>query len=169
MWTMGKHSIDRGNRDHWSDHAEGRRDGGAIDPRLRPAPTAPTAGEAAGGMGGGRPAGDFAKFFHDPAKRDLRGYILPADQPDFLTATKFVNTLDRHRHRRCTARRPTFAVGDKKYPAGSYVVKCGPGVPRPRLRHVRAAGPPGRLRGRPDARRRRRTTWPAGRWPSRWA
>jgi hypothetical protein len=36
---------------------------------------------------------EFEKFFRDPAKRDARGYILPADQPDFLTATKFVNIL----------------------------------------------------------------------------
>ena len=28
-----------------------------------------------------------------PAMRDPRGYILPADQPDFPTATKFVNAL----------------------------------------------------------------------------
>ena len=54
--------------------------------------------------------------------RDPRGYIMPSDQPDFLTATKFVNTLikagvDVHR---ATA---PFTVAGKQYPAGSYVVK----------------------------------------------
>jgi hypothetical protein len=58
----------------------------------------------------------------DPASRDARGYILPSDQPDFLTATKFVNALlaagvvvDR-----ATA---AFDVDGRRYPAGSYVVK----------------------------------------------
>ena len=54
--------------------------------------------------------------------RDPRGYILPSDQPDFLTATKFVNILIKagvvvHR---ATA---PFAVNGKNYPAGSYVVE----------------------------------------------
>ena len=56
------------------------------------------------------------------ALRDPRGYILPADQPDFLTATKFVNALlstgvDVHRAE------AAFTVGGRRYPAGSYVVK----------------------------------------------
>ena len=58
----------------------------------------------------------------DPRLRDARGYILPSDQPDFPTATKFVNALiragvDVHR-----ARAP-FEVTGREYPTGSYVVK----------------------------------------------
>jgi hypothetical protein len=58
----------------------------------------------------------------DPALRDARGYILPADQPDFLTATKFINALlasgiDVHRAR------TGFTVAGKTYSAGSFVVK----------------------------------------------
>jgi hypothetical protein len=55
--------------------------------------------------------------------RDPRGYILPADQPDFLTATKFVNTLLKNAVivQRATA---PFQAGGKTYPAGSYVVKA---------------------------------------------
>ena len=59
----------------------------------------------------------------DAALRDARGYILPADQPDFLTATKFVNTLIRNGvdvHRATAG----FTVGTKTYPAGSFVVKA---------------------------------------------
>ncbi len=126
IWVMGKHSIDRGNQDSWT-----------VTPKMvaaaggRTGPTAGGAGVGApgggfggggGGQGGGRPAGDFAKFFRDPAKRDPRGYILPADQPDFLTATKFVNTLIGNGltiHRA----KAEFTAGGKKYPAGSYVVK----------------------------------------------
>ena len=58
----------------------------------------------------------------DPALRDPRGYILPSDQPDFLTATKFVNALMRAGvgvHRATAA----FEVGGRRYPAESLVVK----------------------------------------------
>jgi hypothetical protein len=55
--------------------------------------------------------------------RDPRGFIVPSDQPDFLTATKFVNTLIKAGAvvQRATA---PFTVAGKTYPAGSYVVKA---------------------------------------------
>ena len=58
----------------------------------------------------------------DPAARDPRAYVLPSDQPDFLTATKFVDALLENgiTVHRADAR---FAAGDRTYPAGSYVVK----------------------------------------------
>src|SRR5439155_2591516 len=51
----------------------------------------------AGGRGnaagrGGAPVEIYTNVLHDPALRDPRGFIVPFDQPDFLTATKFVNT-----------------------------------------------------------------------------
>ena len=54
--------------------------------------------------------------------RDPRGYILPADQPDFATAVKFVNTLIKTgiTIHRATA---SFTVNGKSYPANSVVVK----------------------------------------------
>jgi len=58
----------------------------------------------------------------DSRLRDARGYILPADQHDFLTATKFVNALIRAGvivHRATSV----FEVAGKTYPAGSYIVK----------------------------------------------
>jgi hypothetical protein len=48
---------------------------------------------------------------------------VPSDQPDFLTATKFINTLIRAGtvvHRATAA----FTVAGRQYPAGSYVVKA---------------------------------------------
>jgi hypothetical protein len=59
---------------------------------------------------------------HDPALRDARAYIIPANQPDFPTATKFVNALIGTGiviHRASA----DFKVGGRKYPSGSYVVK----------------------------------------------
>src|SRR5690606_25687319 len=64
----------------------------------------------------------FRKLLRDPAARDPRGYILPSDQRDFPTATKFVNALIKTG---VTVHRATapFTVAGKSYPAGSYVVK----------------------------------------------
>ncbi len=59
----------------------------------------------------------------DPASRDPRGYIIPADQPDFPTATKFIEALMRTgvQIQRATA---SFTVGGARYPAGSFVVSA---------------------------------------------
>ena len=95
IYRMGKNSIDRGNRDSWT-----------VSPRA-----------LAAGRGG------FERQFRDPARRDARAYILPSDQPDFLTATKFIEALLKTGvtvHRATT----TFKAGDKSYPAGSFVVKA---------------------------------------------
>ncbi len=64
----------------------------------------------------------YNTVLHDPKLRDPRGYILPADQPDFATATEFVNALLKNG---ITVLQATaaFTVNGKNYPAGSYVVK----------------------------------------------
>jgi Zinc carboxypeptidase len=120
IWLMGHNAIDRGNRDSWTitpkivEAAQGGRDANARGGR---------AGGGGGGGGGGRNGeAEFARLFHDPARRDARGYILPADQPDFLTATKFINTLLGTGVRVHQAL-SDFNVAGKAYPKGSYVVK----------------------------------------------
>src|SRR5262249_19832594 len=88
IWLMGKNAIERGNRDSWT-----------ITPRVVEAARAARknahapAGERGKGAGGRAGADEFNRLFRDPARRDPRGYILPANQPDFLTATKFINAL----------------------------------------------------------------------------
>jgi hypothetical protein len=59
----------------------------------------------------------------DPQYRDARGYVLPSDQPDFLTATKFVDALIKNG---ITVLRATdaFTVAGRRYPSGSYVVRA---------------------------------------------
>jgi hypothetical protein len=123
IWLMGHNAIERGNQDSWT-----------ITPKVL------AAAEAAGlkfvkgakgnkggmGMTDTKDTGgvkDFERFFRNPARRDPRGFIIPANQPDFLTATKFVNTLlgTGVKVHRATAE---FSVADKKYPKGSYVVNC---------------------------------------------
>jgi hypothetical protein len=58
----------------------------------------------------------------NPALRDPRGYIIPADQADFATAVRFINTCIRSGLivQKATSE---FTVNGKKYPAGSFVLK----------------------------------------------
>ena len=105
LYQMGRNAIDRGSRDTWT-----------ASPRRVDAAKA-DAGSAAS------PSPDaFERLFRDPQQRDPRGYILPSDQPDFLTAIKFVGAL---LDTGITVQRATadFAVQGRRYPAGSFVVK----------------------------------------------
>ena len=111
MYRMAKNAIDTGNRDHWTVYP--RR----LD-QLR------TALAKQGGSGrDGSPLALYNDVLHDPAARDPRGFIIPSDQPDFLTATKFVNILIKAGVSVQRATTAFTAVG-KSYPAGSYVVKA---------------------------------------------
>jgi Zinc carboxypeptidase len=137
-YLMAKNAIAKGNTDSWT----------VTGDRIAEASAALSAGatqQGAGGRGGrgGRgaaaagapPAGGFGgrandaaslKVFNDVLrakdKRDPRGYIVTADQADFPTATRFINSL---RHVGVFVDRATraFAVNGKQYPAGSYVIK----------------------------------------------
>ena len=71
----------------------------------------------------GVPAALYNTVLHDPAKRDPRGYILSADQPDFPTATKFVNTLMKNGVTILQSS-ADFTVDGKHYPKNSYIVKA---------------------------------------------
>jgi hypothetical protein len=138
-WRMGMNSIERGEKDSWTITPKriealkaaapapagggGRGRGGAAGA----APDAAPAGDAgpgggAGRGGGGLPADLYTTVLHDPKFRDPRGYIIPSDQPDFATATKFVNTLIKNGITILKATAP-FSVNGKQYPAGSWVVK----------------------------------------------
>jgi len=117
LYQMGRNAIARGNRDSWTTTSRRIEQVKAAAARERPA------GAGGGGFGGG--AGLAARYFEllrRPDDRDPRGYIIPSDQPDFLTATKFVHTLMKAGvdvHHATSA----FTVGGKRYPAGSFVVK----------------------------------------------
>jgi len=138
MYKMAKNAIDKGNRDNWTIHptriaaareaieaaqAGASRGGENIGPRGGRGGPSTGSGQAGGGGRGGAPIAVYNNVLHDPKMRDPRGFILPSDQPDFLTATKFMNILMKagvvvHR---ATA---PFTVAGKPYPAGSYVVKA---------------------------------------------
>ncbi len=120
IYLMGKHSIERGSRDNWTVHPQ------LIDAVKQAAIRDSARGDSTPGRRGfGRDGSLPTRYFallHDPKARDPRGYILPADQPDFPTATKFVNTLIKNGITVLRATRE-FDVAGKRYPAGSYVVK----------------------------------------------
>ncbi|HYK89383.1 MAG TPA: M14 metallopeptidase family protein [Acidobacteriota bacterium] len=123
IYRMGKNSIERGSRDSWTIHPK------IIAAAQEAAAKERTAGSEGASAGGGRfggPAITPSKYYDMlrlPANRDPRGYILPSDQPDFLTATKFVNALIKVGITIHKATQP-FQVAGRSYPAGSYVVKC---------------------------------------------
>jgi hypothetical protein len=122
MYKMGKNSIDRGSRDYW-----------ALSPKriaeinqMHQAEQQRNAANAT--PGAGRPGSNavpmkfYDSVFKNPALRDARGYIVPADQPDFPTAIRFLNALIKTGVLVHKASAP-FTVAGKQYPAGSYVVK----------------------------------------------
>jgi len=115
IYRMGKRSIARGNQDHWTIVPKSIED---LHDKIE-ADKAKTEGS---GRSRGFPL-KYYKMLHDPAERDPRGYILPADQTDFLTATKFANTLIKNGIIVHQANRD-FEVAGKSYPSGSYIIKC---------------------------------------------
>ena len=120
IWRAGMNSIERGSRDHWTLYPRRVDD---LKAELDEGGAAMDFATMAGGLGGlPGPISDYAKL-HKPELRDPRGYILPADQPDFPTAGKFINAL---LETGVTVHRATadFSVGGTSYPAGSYVVKA---------------------------------------------
>jgi hypothetical protein len=103
IWRMGQNSIERGSRDSWT----------TLPFEIDRAAERMEAGDST----------DWARILRDPADRDPRGFIIPADQRDFLTAHKFVNALLKggvEVHQATDA----FTVNGTRYPRGSFVVRA---------------------------------------------
>ncbi|NCI46327.1 M14 family metallopeptidase [Sediminibacterium soli] len=128
MYKMGRNSIERGSRDYWTLSpkriAEINQMHQADQQRNAANNRGITAAAGAGGAFGANtvPLRFYDSVFKNPALRDARGFILPADQPDLPTAVKFLNALIRTGVLVQKATAP-FSVQGKTYPAGSYVVK----------------------------------------------
>ncbi|HXV86282.1 MAG TPA: M14 family metallopeptidase, partial [Gemmatimonadales bacterium] len=86
IYLMGRNAIRRGSQDTWT-----------VRPRQVAAVKAAaerSGGQQQAGFGARRaPTELFTSMLRDPALRDPRGYILPADQTDFPTAVKLANAL----------------------------------------------------------------------------
>lgn len=139
IYRMGRNSIERGSEDSWTitpkriealkeaaakeKEADTKKGPAARSAGIEPIAPPPDAPGAADPRSAGTvPAKLYASTLHDPLLRDPRGYIVPADQPDFPTATKFINTLIKNG---VTVQRATadFEVTRKHYPADSWIVK----------------------------------------------
>lgn len=109
IYQMGRNAIRKGSTDTWT-----------ISPS-RLSSLTPESGGAFVGRGTAVAARSYDQL-RRTEQRDPRGYIIPSNQPDFLTAVKFVNVLLKSgiAVERATA---AFSVGNKSYAAGSYVVK----------------------------------------------
>ncbi len=104
-YVMGRRAIDRGSRDTWT-----------------PNPKRLAAATSGVQQQGTAQSGDSIwKELHRPELRDPRAYVIPSNQTDFPTATKFINAL---RETGIAVHRATapFSVQGKQYPAGSFVV-----------------------------------------------
>jgi len=128
IWRMGHDMIERGGKDDWIvtpkilADAEAKIGGGAGGRGGRGAPVADAMANADFGRGGGATKEAYEENFRRKDLRVPRGYVIPVDQPDFLTAQKFLVAMQKagvivHR---ATA---PFSVGSKQYGAGSYIVK----------------------------------------------
>jgi hypothetical protein len=132
IYKMGRNSIDRGSKDYWTTWPKDIDEVRAVADKEMRAPANQSSinpvmnpGGLFAASSGGRSPVVPVKYFDElrkPANRDARGYILPANQADFPTAIKFVNTLQRSGIvvHRATA---DFTVAGKSYPKGSIVIK----------------------------------------------
>jgi hypothetical protein len=124
-YLMAKHAIAKGNRDSWTVSG---KDVAAAETVLQ----AESGQPAGGGRGGRGGRGGGASFdaqvaayndvLHAKDRRDPRGYIITADQPDYPTAVKFVNAL-RHVGVYVDQATAPFTVNGKRYPTGSFVLR----------------------------------------------
>jgi hypothetical protein len=123
IYQMGHNAIERGKGDHWTfypKYIQAIKD--AYNKDKKGGGTEKDAdGEFSFGSESGIPTKYYDAVMKDPALRDARAYIIPADQSDFPTAVKFINSLIRSgiRVEKATS---AFTSEGKSYAAGSYVV-----------------------------------------------
>jgi len=118
IYSMGKSSIRSGNKDTWTIYPK------RVD-LINTAYEKDQKNRTSGSLRGNQatvPVKYFDIIFKDSSLRDPRGYIIPADQPDFPTAVRFINSLIRSGIGVLKAT-SDFKVEEINYPAGSYVVK----------------------------------------------
>ena len=143
IYAMGRDEIRWGSEDHWTftPHKMAKVQAelvakGAVQPvAISGAASTSTAGGAGpaggpltgggggGGRGGGRGGGNALwDALRTKELRDPRGFIIPSNEGDFGTATKFVNALIKAGVTVMRATAP-FDVAGHHYPEDSYVVK----------------------------------------------
>ena len=124
IYKMGRNSIERGEKDNWT-----------LSPKRSAEITklfqayqknhkddAVVADEDYGGNRNNIPLKIYDSVFKNPAYRDPRAYVMPADQTDYATLVRFINTMITSgiRVEKATV---DFKIGSVSYPAGSYIIR----------------------------------------------
>lgn len=125
IYKMGKNSIERGSRDNWTlypSKTELIQEYYKKDQPAKPKEDNTTP-ESWGRNITNISVKYFDTVFKNPTWRDARAYIIPSNQNDFATSTRFVNALIRTGIEIHKSTAP-FTVNGKTYPEGSYIVKC---------------------------------------------
>lgn len=114
IYRMGKNSIERGSKDTWG--LSPNKVEAINQAYLKDQPGAKIANQQI------LPKKYFDTVMNNPAFRDARGYIIPANQADFPTAVRFVNALIRSG---ILVHKATddFTIAGKNYPKGSFIIK----------------------------------------------
>lgn len=115
MFRMGKNSIERGSKDFWPlSPSKVAVIDTAFQQAKRKDPKIENNREAERKL--------LGSLFENKSLRDPRGFIIPADQADFVKATDFVNALIQNGIdiQQATA---DFTVNGKKYSKDSYIIK----------------------------------------------
>lgn len=115
MFRMGKNSIERGSKDFWPlSPSKVAVIDTAFQQTKRKDPKIENNREAERKL--------LGSLFENKSLRDPRGFIIPADQADFVKATDFVNALIQNGIdiQQATA---NFTVNGKKYAKDSYIIK----------------------------------------------
>jgi len=118
-YLMGKSHIQKGSRDNWTVHPDIVD---MVNADIKKDQESSEANAQTTRNRSGSVALKYYDLFSKPENRDPRGYILPSDQADFATATKFVNTFIKNGISVYKAS-ADFVVNGKSYPAGSYIFK----------------------------------------------
>ena len=125
IYRMGRNSIERGGKDNWTlypSKADLIQEYYKKDQPAKPKEESTTP-ESWGRNINNISIKYFDTVFKNPATRDARAYIIPSNQSDFATATRFVNALIRNgvEIQKAAA---SFNYNGKTYPEGSYIIKC---------------------------------------------
>jgi len=118
-YRMGRNAIDKGGTDTWSLSPSKIA---AMDKLYQDSLKRRPATETTRANTGTTPVKYYDSVMKNIAFKDPRGYIIPADQPDFSTAVEFLNALIKTG---VVVQKATtsFTVAGNTYPANSYIVK----------------------------------------------
>jgi len=122
FYQMGKNSIEKGNKDTWTMYPK------FAEQLEKTYDEAVKSGQEEKKEATGYyrskiiPTKYYDAVYKNPDNRDPRAYIIPADQADFATAIKFVNTLIKGGIYVYQSKED-FSYGGKHYPKNTIVVK----------------------------------------------